>query len=168
MAVRHTKRCARSGETLTRHVARDPRGPREWAERKRKGPAEQTGLGPGQGEGCAAGQAAVHALTLECERCGDLVDWAQAKRRAKAARRRKVTTHDGCASASCTSGARARRAAHAKAQVGMAGALLADERVLLAWPRDVDDVDYWRRARDVTVDVANRTIDRHWAAARRE
>ena len=50
----------------------------------------------------------------------------------------------------------------------MAGALLADERVLLAWPRDVDDVDYWRRARDVTVAVASRTIDRHWAAARRD
>ena len=159
MGARRTKRA--SGEVVTRYELRDPDGPRRWADWKRMGPAMQTGFGPGKG-GCEDGAKKVHRLTLECARCGGLVDWSQAKRRAEKARRTTMRAGDGCASATCTRAKRVRPGRrNADMQTRMAEKLLADERVLVAWPRHVADTTYWQRPDAAMREAAARAMAAH-------
>ena len=113
---------------------------------------------PGHAGDSATARLTVHRYTLCCKRCGALVDMRSAKveatlrehgpRRAlRAAGLRPGAAGfepgDGCASASCSNSHRA--PAFVERQRRMAQQLLSRERVLLAWPHNTHDSEFWRQ-----------------------
>ena len=87
----------------------------------------------------------VHPLTLECKRCGDLVDWVRAKQRAYGAKRTFFRNGDGCGGVRCTRGPRGRPTEHARTQCAMAAKLRTGARVLVEWPTSTRDKTVWQR-----------------------
>ena len=112
----------------------------------------------GHADGTIAGRQIVHRYTMQCITCGALVDMRCAKvaaslrvhgpqraRRAIGVRypAAEFAAGDGCANVQCSSDHRA--AAFGRRQLAMAQQLLDDERILIAWPRDTSDTEFWQR-----------------------
>ena len=143
----------RHGETQQWIETKDPKLREAWEFRKRSGGVHKSTLGPGGSEAAKAGARKVRAYTLECRRCGSLVDWTAAKKRCRERVKRlerkqesvdrSVARTDGCASNMCTKMYRHSR--YVKAQRRYADMLESGERILVEWPEDVDDTEIWQR-----------------------
>jgi hypothetical protein len=97
---------------------------------------------PGHAPSTLDGLLTIHRYTLLCTDCDALVDMRSAKVQAKKEKRTILISGDGCASASCSSCFR--RSDFIKQQKKMAEQLLTEERLLIAWPTDSKDVDFWQ------------------------
>ena len=97
---------------------------------------------PGHAPSTLDGLLTIHRYTLLCTDCDALVDMRSAKVQAKKEKRTILISGDGCASASCSSCFR--HADFIKQQRKMAEQLLTKERLLIAWPTDSKDVDFWQ------------------------
>ena len=148
----------RGGEKQTRKITRDPAATRRWEEWKRRPPRNDGTLrAPGHAEALKATRKEIGSRTLECPRCGLLVDWRAAKSAATKARR-ELRAGDGCRGRRCGKRRRARSPERARAQIKMARALLNGTRTLAAWPAHALDWQVWTRPKTVCVRIARRTL----------
>ena len=131
----------RDGETQRRVITRDPRAPERHAAWGRQPPS---GRRVGEGAATEDAREEVHTRTLECARCGLLLDWKQCKRAAYARKPPQLRKGDGCLGKNC--GKRAARPAMRDAgQRKYCRALERGERRLVAWPDSAEDTDVWER-----------------------
>lgn len=157
-------------ERLVRCIQRDQTALARAAARRAMHWPPGTRGKPGHAGNIASARLSVHKYTLCCKRCGSLVDMRSAKveatlrehgpRRALRARLRAAgfrlgaasfALGDGCASASCSSSHRL--PVFKERQQMMAQQLLGRERVLLAWPHNTHDSEFWRQPSDGRVVV---------------
>ena len=152
-------------------LLRDPEAPARWDAWKVSGAwyrGAEAGCKPGTTSGNAAGRESTHPLTLQCRRagCGALVDWRAAKVHAAWAGRRRIAAGAGCANPRHDRRRGEKRrlppesrrpGAFAAAQAKMARQLESGERILVAWPTEVTDVNVWKRpnaAKEAAIAIA--------------
>ena len=131
----------RAGERQRRKLTRDPDARARWDEYKRRPPR---GAKKGRSRRTDASRAEVSSRTMECPRCGSLVDWRAAKGAATKAGR-GLRAGDGCRGPQCGKRRKARAPERARAQGRMASGLLSGNKVLVAWPESSDDWHVWER-----------------------
>ena len=141
----------RAGERQRRKLTRDPDARERWDGYKRRPPR---GTKKGKSERNDASRAEIGSRTMECPRCGLLVDWRAAKGAATKARR-GLRAGDGCRGPQCGKRQKARAPVRARAQAKMANGLLKGTKVLVAWPGGSDDWHVWERP-----------VETAWAIAR--
>ena len=132
----------RDGETQRRVITRDPEAPRrheEWGRRPQR--AEQR---IGGSEATKRAREEVFTRTLECGRCGHLVDWRACKRAAFDRHPAELRRGDGCLGRKCGKRS-ATKAERARAMRMYCAALMTGERKLVAWPGNAEDTDVWER-----------------------
>ena len=110
---RRSARRVATGEVQKRKLTRDPDAPARAAAYKRRAPR---GRARGNGECIDAARKEIGSRTVECPRCGLLVDWRQAKSAATRARR-ELRPGDGCKGQQCGKRRRVRAPERARAQV---------------------------------------------------
>ena len=155
----------RDGETQTRKITRDPAARQRWDEWKRHPPRRDGTLrAPGRAERLKETRREVSSRTLECPRCGLLVDWRAAKSAATKARR-KLRAGDGCRGRRCGKRRRARSPERARAQTKMARALLCGARTLAAWPAGATDWHVWTRPKRQCMKIAKRILRKYASMA---
>ena len=148
------RRDRKPGERTGRwQTSRTRSGERQFLIRTALGPADvETVMEFVRGEG--------RCRTLECGRCGRVVDWVAAKRTATERAKKRMAkvcrfigdreveavlhAGDGC---QCRT-RRRQTAAQRRAQESMADELEAGTRTLVAWPAHVNDTDLWGRPLD--------------------
>ena len=107
-------------------------------------------------------RAEIHRRTLECPRCGHLLDWRTSKTQAYARTPPGLEVGDGCLGVRC--GKRnATRAERAKAMRKYCTALEKGDRLLVAWPDDVHDTDVWARPPEAVERVLREMRDQYGA-----
>ena len=115
-----------------------------WDFARRSGGFHKSGSKAGPAQGSQAALAEMRRLSLICKRpgCGALVDYKVARRQAKQDGRSCFKPGDGCAGpAPCSADHRPPR--FRKRQREHAERMEAGERLLVRWPRDLDDHDVW-------------------------
>ena len=173
-----TKTDPQTGETLTWLATRDPDGPSQWAEWRRRPPREAR-RPPCKSEGVNEARRVTNALTMVCRRsgCGALVSRQAAKadaakalginpmysgaaerRRKRNNEKHKLKVTAGCSGPRCTK--HHKRAEHKRTQARMAQELLDGTRMLCAWPKTLEDVEVWLRT-ETQEAVARRVMERH-------
>jgi len=138
-------------------------------ERRRRHVPHHARARVGHADGTAAGRRVVHRYTLQCSNCGALVDMRSAKVTATIRKHGRqhnpralgvryssaeFSAGDGCASASCSSDYRA--AEFKRRQRAMARQISDGSRILIAWPRDTHDTEFWQRPDEATAHAAAR------------
>ena len=141
-----------TGEIQKRKLTRDPDAPARAAAYKRRAPS---GRARGDGECIDAARKEIGSRTVECPRCGLLVDWRQAKSAATRARR-ELRPGDGCKGQQCGKRRRVRAPERARAQVKMADGLLSAAKTLVAWPAGSEDWHVWERPTSVAHAIARK------------
>ena len=101
----------------------------------------------------------VHTRTLQCKRCGLLVDWSCAKKFARKKKRTELHAGDGCTGNRCGD-RKASRLKSARSQMKCAEQLLCGERKLLEWPKNVNDTDAIPRPVEVARELATQLLVR--------
>lgn len=102
----------------------------------------------------------VHTRTLQCKRCGLLVDWTCAKAFASKRKRKELHVGDGCNGIRCGD-RKATRLQSARSQMKFAEQLLRGERKLLEWPKNVDDKKTIPRPVEIARELATQLLARH-------
>ena len=147
----------RDGEVQKKVLTCMPDGPARWDEMGRRPPN-----GRKVGEHSEAQKEAwkeVRTRTLECGRCGGLIDWRAAKKAARQTRRGRqhgqMRTHDGCRRCSK---AKSNAESRLDAQEKMANEMRKGKRKLVAWPESLADTTAWERPKETKAKLIRRAL----------
>ena len=121
-------------------------------------PGAHPGVGTGNAPGCHTALRLAHALTFQCPApgCKALVNLLAAKRQARAAARNRHTPGDGCASKTCSKTHKPGR--HRSRQHVCAQDLLAEHKLLIRPPVQLNSKRVWLINTDDTQHVAETTL----------
>jgi hypothetical protein len=148
--IREAERVAADDGREAHRVVRRSRASLEqraaWA--ARRAAFHWNDVGSGNADGSADGRWQAHVWLLQCEVCGDLVDWRAACNRAKRDGRMEFVAGDGCSGRGAGCGGRGhRRGRHGEGQRSMRERLEEGRRMLVEWPAR-RDTRAWIRAEE--------------------
>ena len=147
----------------TKHALRDPSALQRWIDARARHRPWMPNARAARTPYKTAALRALHAMTVVCGRCGYLVPWVSAKTQASRRSRRtgqlQMREGDGC-TGRCKKAGR-KHALYAACQYVWAHELLRETRILVAWPRTVEDRSVWKEPHQVARTIAERVLQRY-------